>query len=336
MILMGISVSAATLPTFSGGTGTSTQPILGQIPVGRADGTYGPQATSTLGIGGVSSVSSSDGTLTISPTIGNIIASLALTHANTWTGKQTFNNAISISGATSQLHNELDVDNNISLLFLGGGSGCTNTTGIKTGSDGTFLFDAGCSLKFKGGSGLIQGFTDGSFNYVWQNSVGGTTTQNGGITFGGALSPNSNAGVSGQLLQSLGNGSYPTWVNAPIVSTSSDYVNQTGAITILTLTSSAATSTYDIGGYVTINAVTTDVAQFQFTYTNEKGTSITNTFYPMGLTTASLSTTGTYSFPNTKIRVAPNTTITGSVILTTGIGTINLDAGATIQQISNK
>lgn len=47
---------------------------------------------------GVSSVSNSDGTLTISPTTGAVIASLALGHANTWTGQQTFNTAPPIIG----------------------------------------------------------------------------------------------------------------------------------------------------------------------------------------------------------------------------------------------
>ena len=37
-----------------------------------------------------SSVSNSDGTLTISPTTGSVVASLALGHANTWTAAQTF------------------------------------------------------------------------------------------------------------------------------------------------------------------------------------------------------------------------------------------------------
>jgi hypothetical protein len=39
--------------------------------------------------GAVNSVANSDGTLTISPTTGTVVASLALGHANTWTGKQT-------------------------------------------------------------------------------------------------------------------------------------------------------------------------------------------------------------------------------------------------------
>lgn len=133
----------------------------------------------------VQSVSNSDGTLTISPTTGSVVASIALGHANTWTGNQIFSNGISVTGATSQLHAELDVDNNISVLFLGGGSGCTNTTGLKTGSDGTFLFDAGCSIKFKGGSGLTWGYTDGSFNYVFKSDALGNTTQNGVLTVNG-------------------------------------------------------------------------------------------------------------------------------------------------------
>ena len=42
------------------------------------------------GGGGVSSITNGDGTLTISPTTGSAVASLALGHANTWTGLQTF------------------------------------------------------------------------------------------------------------------------------------------------------------------------------------------------------------------------------------------------------
>lgn len=54
----------------------------------RADGVWSVPVGS-----GVSSISNSDGTLTISPTSGDVVASLALGHANTWTGKQMFNTA---------------------------------------------------------------------------------------------------------------------------------------------------------------------------------------------------------------------------------------------------
>lgn len=58
--------------------------------------------------GAVSSVANSDGTLTVSPTTGAVVASIALSHANTWSGEQTFgliapnavlpaNNAVSVT-----------------------------------------------------------------------------------------------------------------------------------------------------------------------------------------------------------------------------------------------
>lgn len=50
----------------------------------------------------VTSVSNSDGTLTISPTTGAVVASLALGHANTWSGAQSFNSGkLVLNGSTS-------------------------------------------------------------------------------------------------------------------------------------------------------------------------------------------------------------------------------------------
>ena len=52
-----------------------------------------PAANGTVALvsdANVASVSNSDGTLTISPTTGAVVASLALGHANTWSGQQTF------------------------------------------------------------------------------------------------------------------------------------------------------------------------------------------------------------------------------------------------------
>jgi len=43
---------------FQGGTGTSTAPMLGYVLVGQSNGTYAPQATSTLGITGAGTVTS--------------------------------------------------------------------------------------------------------------------------------------------------------------------------------------------------------------------------------------------------------------------------------------
>ena len=65
------------------------------------DDTNNMLTIASSGGGAVSSVSNSDGTLTISPTAGVVVASLALGHANTWTGKQTFNTSAPIFGTTT-------------------------------------------------------------------------------------------------------------------------------------------------------------------------------------------------------------------------------------------
>jgi hypothetical protein len=80
----------------------------------------------------VSSVSNSDGTLTISPTTGSVIASLNLAHANTWTGVATFNenalgattaNMLSLTNTTAAVNGTQQVSP--ALLFQGSGYGTT-------------------------------------------------------------------------------------------------------------------------------------------------------------------------------------------------------------------
>lgn len=91
--------------------------------------------------------------------------------------------SLDVAGANSSFHNQLELDNDTALYF-GGGIG--NGTGLKTGSDGTFLFDTGTNqvIKFKGttGGGTTFGYTDGVFNYVWRSNSYGATTQSWGAT----------------------------------------------------------------------------------------------------------------------------------------------------------
>src|SRR5208282_1223665 len=69
----------------------------------------------TSGGGAVSSVANSDGTLTISPTTGAVVASINLGHANSWAGVQTF-------GASD-------------IVLTGAGTGCaTFTSGVLSGT----------------------------------------------------------------------------------------------------------------------------------------------------------------------------------------------------------
>jgi hypothetical protein len=87
-------------------------------------------STQSIPVSSISSVSNSDGTLTISPTTGAVVASLALGHANTWTGAATFNdnglgsttaNMVSLTNTTAAISGTTQVSP--ALLFQGSGFG---------------------------------------------------------------------------------------------------------------------------------------------------------------------------------------------------------------------
>lgn len=101
----------------------------GAIPVinGAANGTTSWVLTSTVNTVGTDplaytqfslnpaniaqSVSNADGTLTISPTVGAVVASLALGNPNAWSALQTFGNNISFGGKTMNVSSLASGDN---------------------------------------------------------------------------------------------------------------------------------------------------------------------------------------------------------------------------------
>jgi hypothetical protein len=105
----GLTVTGSTYLATTGGNvgiGTTTPAqslsVNGKIYSGTGgfqfpDGSLQTTASAS-GVAGVASIANSDGTLTISPTTGTAVASLALGHANTWTGQQTFNTQAPILG----------------------------------------------------------------------------------------------------------------------------------------------------------------------------------------------------------------------------------------------
>jgi hypothetical protein len=110
---------------------------------------------------------------------------------------------------------------------------------------------------------------------------------------------------------------------SPTVSSSADLTAQTTADTITSVTSVAATSTYNVGAYLNVTAVTTDVIEVQIIFTDENNTAQT-------ITLPTVSTTGYVSMTPQIIRVKASTTITVKTTLTTGVGSITFDTGAYI------
>ena len=152
--------------------------------------------STNIGSFGVSSVSNSDGTLTISPTTGTVIASLNLTHANTWSGAQTFqantyfpNNGIWDTsgnvgiGTTSPLAT-LDVRGNLGTVPVASISGNTSFASLVVNNDGGGdLFTASSSgwTRFRiDNNGNLT--ASGNGNFSGNLTVGGTTTF-GGIAY---------------------------------------------------------------------------------------------------------------------------------------------------------
>lgn len=108
--------------------------IYAHVVLSGTGTTWVLQNPQVSGVGGVTSVSNSDGSLTVSPTIGAVVASINYAHAGTWTALETFNAGISIASGQG-------------VAQTGGGStsNCWNTAGSTTT----------CS----GGSGGSNGYT---------------------------------------------------------------------------------------------------------------------------------------------------------------------------------
>lgn len=102
------------------------------------------------GSGAVNSVTNSDGTLTISPTTGAVVASIALGHANTWTATQTFSGIIdsAISAGTAP-------------ICPNGTGGAFTTTGCSGAASGAWS----ALTNPTGNLGLTMGADTSTFTY---------------------------------------------------------------------------------------------------------------------------------------------------------------------------
>lgn len=133
------SASSIPLPINQGGTGTNTQPSFGQVLVGNSSNKYDLVATSTLGLGTVTSVALSGGTtgltVTGSPitTNGTIVLLGTLNVSNGGTGSTTLTGILKGNGTGSILSAVRNSDYQVPIVFT-----TLGTSGAAT-FDGTNL-----------------------------------------------------------------------------------------------------------------------------------------------------------------------------------------------------
>lgn len=146
---------------------------------------------------------------------------------------------------------------------------------------------------------------------------------------------NGNAAIdpSGNVTAASFTGSGSGLTNVVVKKASGDLKAQTAAVSSIATYTPSAAGTFQIGGYLTILAVSVDVIQLRVSYLDQNNTGQTVNLFPQGLTSASLATTGVYLFPTTTIRATSVGAVTVKTVLTTGAGSISYDVGATITQI---
>lgn len=186
--------------------------------------------------------------------------------------------------------------------------------------------------------------TDGGGNLFYNNS-----TPSSPAIFNGSqiLGSGSYSGNTTKVVTNTGtntSGDFLVWdsngnaidgggkIYAPFASDFTGQVAAQPAVVSVTSPNDSAKHQYSIGGYLAITAISAGTVTFQITYTDETSTAKTANLFPMGLTSASLTATGAFQFPNTLIRVNPNTAIK---LITTFTGvSVTYDVGGFIQRIN--
>ncbi|MFA5810481.1 MAG: hypothetical protein WC935_09170, partial [Thermoleophilia bacterium] len=175
----GIQASALNI-TATNATSTFANGI--QLSGGCFRGVDGNCITNSTGGGAVSSVSANpDGTLTVSPTTGVVVAGLNLGNSNIWTGLQQFRSASSTSFSA---YNGISVGGTATTTIVGNLGTSTFASFISAVSASTTATStlAGVNLPYGGCfavNGVCIGGTNGTVTSV--NASGGTT----GLSFSG-------------------------------------------------------------------------------------------------------------------------------------------------------
>lgn len=173
-------IAAAQVITFPnrGGTGTSTIPTYGQVLVGQSNGTYGPQATSTLGLPTFSSIVSSLADYVLTTSFGGLFyqffsatTTSALAEGSNlyWTNNR-FDQRLT---ATTSLPSITTLENlSLSLVQT------TGNLGVSRGGTGATTFGQGW-LHSSGGTAALTASTSPTVNYLTATSTTATSQFSG-------------------------------------------------------------------------------------------------------------------------------------------------------------
>jgi len=198
-VALGTSTLTGQVPLTNGGTNASLTADNGAIPYSTGSalallastGTASqcllsgnhaaPSWGSCTGAASVSSVSNGDGTLTITPTTGAVVASLNLGNANTWTGVQTLDSpvlvtpALGVATATTINKVTITAPASGSTLTIANGKTLTVSNSITlAGTDSTTWTGAGSNMTLAALNIVDQTLSGGA--NVTSNNLGTITT----------------------------------------------------------------------------------------------------------------------------------------------------------------
>ena len=164
-------------------------PQSGDVILAGSVTQLGNTFTFTGGAAAVSSVSNADGTLTISPTTGAVVASLNLAKANTWTATQTFDKT-AVPGISATFKPRTSVKLDIDYITILGGTNyprlrplASDNSAVLIQQGGVFLY-GDVSLGYMPYLYFIDGSNDAITSNIYQNSVGELTVTSAKVFFG--------------------------------------------------------------------------------------------------------------------------------------------------------
>ena len=155
---------------------TGSTPVSGHCVEWTGPHSYADNGAACSGTGAVNTVANSDGTLTISPTTGSVVASLALGHANVWTGAQTLDLPIFVTPALGTIAS--------GNLAAGTGYTIANIAGLGTGVETPLTQPINATggivtYALIGTSGAALGLLNGNLTFSGNDAFSGTLNFSG-------------------------------------------------------------------------------------------------------------------------------------------------------------